>query len=160
MGGNSTGPKMGKFVTRFFPIFSWSMPFFNTCSSFKKIFLDQWSSAYGSLFLHLYQRRTGSKSVGYNFFNWTTRNINRKFSYYPRPSIRATPIHSRHLYFPPVSTFGLPEHEFSYSLKVQCILNLATYFIFPLHCPFFYYSLCKLTSKFILFIFMKIGSTN
>ena len=38
--------------------------------------------------------------------------------------------------------------------------NLATYFIFPLHRPFFYYSFCKLTCKFILFIFMKIGSTN
>ena len=160
MRGNSTAPKMGKFVTRFFPIFSWSMPFFNTCSSFKKIFLDQWSSSYGSLFLHLYQRRTGSKSVVYNFFNCKTRNMNGKFSYFPRPSIRAPPIHCRHLYFPPVSTFGLPEHEFSYSLKVQCILNLATYFIFPLHRPFFYYSLCKLTCKFILFIFMKIGSAN
>ena len=86
--------------------------------------------------------------------------MNQKFSYFPRPSIRATTIHSRHLYFPPVSTFGLPEHEFSYSLNVQCILNLATYFIFSLHRPFFYYSLCKLTCKFILFIFMKIGSTN
>ena len=47
---------------------------------------------------------------------------------FPRPSIPATPIHSRHLYFPPVSTFGLPEHDFMYSLKVQCILNLAKYF--------------------------------
>ena len=156
--------------------------------------------------------------MGYNFFNWTTRNMNQKFSYFPRPSIRATPIHSRHLYFSPVSTFGLPEHEFSYSLKVQCILNLATYFIFPLHRPFFYffmsgfhgafatgvacqqgtltlpdtwfrppfwdllvlqslrpnssnlpclystfqieYPLVLSTCKFILFIFMKIGSTN
>ena len=91
--------------------------------------------------------------MGYNFFNWTTRNMNQKFSYFPRPSIRATPIHSRHFYFPPVSTFGLPEHEFSYSLKAQCILNLATYFIFPWHRPFFYDSLCKLTCKIILFIF-------
>ena len=43
------------------PLVSWSMPFYNTCSSVKNMFLDQWSSAYGSSFLHLYQRRTGSK---------------------------------------------------------------------------------------------------
>ena len=97
--------------------------------------------------------------MGYNLFNWTTRNVNQKLGYFPLPSIRATPIHSRHLYFPPVSTFGLVEHECSYSLKVQFILNLATYFIFPLHRPSFYYSLCKLRCKLILF-FMKIGSTN
>ena len=86
--------------------------------------------------------------------------MNPKLSYVQLPSIPATPIHSRHLYFPPVSTFGLAEHEFSYPLKVQFILNLATYFKLPLHRPSFYYSLCKLTCKFRLFIFMKIGSIN
>ena len=144
---------------RFFPIFSWSISFFNTSSSFKKIpgpvELCIWK-----LISSLYQRRTGSKSVGYNFFNWTTRNMHQKFSYFPRPSIRATPIHSRHLYFPPVSTFGLPEHEFLYSLKVQCILNLAKYFFHSIVLSFIIYSLCKLTCKFIHFIFIKIGSTN
>ena len=138
-------------MTRFFPIFSWSTPFFNACSSFKKNFRDRWSSAYGSKFLHLYQRRTGSKSVGYNFFNWTTRNMNQKFRYFPRPSIRVKPIHSRRLYFPPVSTSVCPNTNFRIRWKCKCILNLATYFIFPLHRPFFYYSLCKLTCKFILF---------
>ena len=101
--------------------------------------------------------------MGYNFFNWTTRNMHQKFSYFPRPSFRATPIHSRHLYFPPVSTFGLPEHDFLYSLKVQCILNLAKYF-FSIASYFLLLFIASVpvswhANSYFLFS-MKIGSTN